>query len=150
MSEYIGFSTLNANKPKSTNLSVGVAGGVGTITQGLVPGKKFKLTDQQLVIQDFINALNIRRGEKVGKPSYGTTLWNFVFEPNTSDVQIALEQEIRRVASSDPRILIDYVRAFPKENGILMEVQLGIQPYNQALLLSVFFNSNTNKASIQS
>lgn len=150
MSEYLGFSTINANKPKTTNLPTGIAGGVGTITQGVIPGKKFKLTDQQLVIQDFVNALNIRRGEKVGQPGYGTTLWNFVFEPNTNDVQIALQQEIRRVASSDPRILIDFVRAFPKENGILMEVQMGIQPYSQALLLSVFFNSNTNKATIQS
>lgn len=150
MSEYLGFSTINANKPKTTNLPTGIAGGVGTIIQGVIPGKKFKLTDQQLVIQDFVNALNIRRGEKVGQPGYGTTLWNFVFEPNTNDVQIALQQEIRRVASSDPRILIDFVRAFPKENGILMEVQMGIQPYSQALLLSVFFNSNTNKATIQS
>jgi len=150
MSQYIGFSTINANKPRTTNAPVGVAGGVGTITQGIVPGKKFKIDDQNLVIQDFINALNIKRGEKVGQPTYGTTLWNFVFEPNTPDMQFALETEIRRVASSDPRIVLDYVKAFPKENGILIEVQMGIQPYEQALVLSVFLNSTTNKASLPS
>jgi phage baseplate assembly protein W len=94
--------------------------------------------------------LNIRQGEKVGQPSYGTTLWNFVFEPNTPDMQFALDNEIRRVASQDPRILIDYVKAYPQENGILMEVQIGVQPFNQALLLSVFFDSSTNQARVQS
>lgn len=150
MAQYIGFSTIDANKPKTTNAPGGVDGGVGSIVNGINPGKKFKLTDQNLVIRDFINALNIRQGEKVGQPSYGTALWNFVFEPNTPDMQFALDNEIRRVASQDPRILIDYVKAYPQENGILMEVQMAIQPYNQALLLSVFFDSTTNKARVQS
>jgi phage baseplate assembly protein W len=150
MPQYLGFSTIDANKPKTTNAPGGIDGGVGSIVNGINPGKKFKLNDENLVIRDFINALNIRQGEKVGQPSYGTALWNFVFEPNTPDMQFALDNEIRRVASQDPRILIDYVKAYPQENGILMEVQMAIQPYNQALLLSVFFDSTTNKARVQS
>jgi phage baseplate assembly protein W len=150
MAQYLGFSTIDANKPKTTNAPGGIDGGVGSILNPIIPGKKFKLNDQQLVIRDFINALNIRQGEKVGQPSYGTTLWNFVFEPNTPDMQFALENEIRRVASTDPRILINYVKAYPQENGILMEVEMGVQPYQEALLLSVFFDSTTNKANIQS
>lgn len=150
MSQYIGFSTINSNKPRSTNLNSGIGGGPGTITEPIIVGKKFKLTDQNLVVQDFVNALNIRQGEKVGQPGYGTTLWNFVFEPSTQDVTFALEQEIRRVASQDPRLVVDFVRTYPQDNGILIEVQMAVAPYNQASLLSVFFNSNTNTASIQS
>jgi phage baseplate assembly protein W len=146
MAQYIGFSTINANKPKTTNSPVGIDGGVGSLVNPINPGKKYKLVDTQLVLQDFINSLNIRQGEKVGNPSYGTILWNFVFEPNTPDVQFALENEIRRVASTDPRIILDYVKAYPQENGILMEVQMAIAPFNQALILSVFFDSNTNTA----
>ena len=149
MPQYIGFSTINANKPKTTNARPGNSGGVGSITNGLSAGKKYKVTDETLVIQDFINALNIRQGEKVGQPQYGTTLWNFVFEPNTPDVQFSLENEITRVASLDPRIVLNSVRAYPQENGILLEVELAVQPFNQAQLLSVFLNSTTNKANIQ-
>lgn len=149
MPQYIGFSTINANKPKTTNSRPGNSGGVGSITNGLSAGKKYKVTDETLVIQDFINALNIRQGEKVGQPQYGTTLWNFVFEPNTPDVQFSLENEITRVASLDPRIVLNSVRAYPQENGILLEVELAVQPFNQAQLLSVFLNSTTNKADIQ-
>jgi phage baseplate assembly protein W len=112
-------------------------------------GNQFGLVDTPLVIQDFVNALNIRQGTKVGNPSYGTTLWSFVFEPNTADVQFQLENEIRRVANQDPRLIINTVRAYPQENGILLEVELAISPFNQANLLSVFFNSSTNQAVLQ-
>lgn len=150
MPQYIGFSTINANKPRTTNANSGIGGGPGTITDPIIPGKKFRIQDENLVVQDFINAMNIRLGEKVGQPQYGTTIWDFVFEPNTQDVQFALETEIRRIAEQDPRLIIDYVKAFPQENGILMEVQLAVVPYNQAAILSVFFDSSTNTASVQS
>lgn len=149
MPNYIGFSTINANQPKTTVLGAGVDGGTGSTVKPLIVGKKFTLVDQPLVIRDFINALNIRKGEKVGKPQYGTTLWDFVFEPNTRDVQFQLEEEIRRVASGDPRLIINTVKAYPQENGILLEVELAISPFNQAQMLNLFFNSNTNTALIQ-
>jgi phage baseplate assembly protein W len=149
MPQYIGFSTINADKPKTTNAPIGTDGGPGGILQSINTGRKFKLLDEALVIQDFVNALNIRQGQKVGNPGYGTTLWNFVFEPNTADVQFQLQNEIRRIASLDPRLQIDYLRAYPQENGILLELQVAITPFNAASLLSVFFNANTNTAIIQ-
>ena len=149
MPTYIGFSTIIANKPKSTNLPAGIAGGVGSVTQSVIPGKKFRLVDEQLVIQDFLNALNIQQGQKVGNPGYGTTLWSFVFEPNTFDVQNMLETEIRRVANQDPRMIVNTVSAYPQENGILIEVEMAVTPFNNAQILSVFFNNTTNQALIQ-
>ena len=149
MPSYIGFSTINATKPRSTNLPAGLAGGVGSMVQPVIPGKKYRLVDESLVIQDFINALNIQQGQKVGNPGYGTTLWSFVFEPNTFSVQQQLETEIRRVANQDPRMIVNTVSAFPQENGILIEVELAVAPFNNAQMLSVFFNNSTNTAVIQ-
>lgn len=149
MPNYIGFSTINANKSKSTTLPAGLDGGTGSTIRPVIVGKKFRLVDQPLVIQDFVNALNIRRGEKVGKPQYGTTLWDFVFEPNTRDTQFQLEDEIRRVAKQDPRLILNSVKAYPQDNGILLEVELAISPFNQAQLLSVFFDNSSNTATIQ-
>jgi phage baseplate assembly protein W len=150
MPQYIGFSTKDSCKPKTSNdVSIsGIDGGPGGIQKGIVWGKKYRLLDSQLVIQDFVNALNIPLGSKVGQPGYGTRLWNFVFEPNTADVQFQLESEIRRVASNDPRINLNYVKAFPQENGILIEVQLAVVPFNQAAVISVFFNRGNNTATL--
>jgi phage baseplate assembly protein W len=149
MPTYIGFSTINANKPQTTNAPGGSSGGFGGITQPIIYGKKYRSVDEQLVIQDFINALNIPRGQKVGNPAYGTSLWSFVFEPNTADVQFQLENEILRVASLDPRMIVNSVKAYPQDNGILIEVELAISPFNQAQFLNVFFNKQTSTAATQ-
>ena len=149
MPTYIGFSTINANKPQSTNMNPGVDGGTGSLIQPVIYGKKFRMVDEQLVVQDFINALNIPQGQKVGQPGYGTTLWTFVFEPNTQDVQLQLETEIRRVASLDPRLIVNTVSTYPQNNGILIEMELAVAPFNQAQFLNVFFSSSNNTASIQ-
>lgn len=164
MPQYVGFSSINACKPRGTNAQLngvmnqstnginvtgyGLPNGYGNNGQGLVTGKKFTLTDIQLVIQDFINALNIPLGSKVGQPGYGTTIWSFIFEPNTLDVQAQLENEIRRLVSLDPRLDLNIVKAFPQENGILMEVQLSVLPYNNPLTIGVFFNQQTSVATL--
>jgi len=148
MSEYIGFSTKNANKPQTVNAPIGYQGGTGTVTESIIPGKKFRLVDSNLVIQDFVNALNIRRGTKVGQPQYGTDLWNFIFQPNIPEVQQALQEEIVRIAAADPRLQLNFVNVYPRDNGILLEVEMAVVPFNQARLLSIFFDSSTNTASL--
>jgi len=150
MPNYIGFSTINANEPRTTNpRTLTNDYGSTSLVKPLVFGKKFKMVDSQLVIQDFVNALNIRLGTKVGQPGYGTTLWDFVFEPNTIGTQQKLVAEIERIASLDPRIELNYAKAFTYDNGILVEVQMSVTPFNQPLTIKVQFDSDSNIASIQ-
>jgi phage baseplate assembly protein W len=148
MPTYIGFSTILANYPRSTSYSVGFGNPSGLV-RPISYGNKFKLVDEQLVLRDFLNALNIPLGQKVGQPQYGTTLWSFVFEPNTAGVQYQLEDEIKRVISLDPRIQLGYVKAFPQANGILLEVQMAVNPFNDPAVLSIFFNPANNTAVLQ-
>lgn len=149
MPTYIGFSTIGANEPKTTNNSTGIDGGTGGVLKSIVPGKKYRLVDEALVVRDFINALNIQQGQKVGNPGYGSTIWSFVFEPNDAQTQFKLENEIRRIANGDPRLIINTVKSYTQENGILLEVELAIAPFNNAEILNVFFNNLTNTATIQ-
>lgn len=149
MPSYIGYSSINANKIKSTTMTPTRNGGMGSITQPIVFGKKFRIVDAPLVVQDFVNSLNIPQGQKVGNPGYGTTLWSFIFEPNTADVQFQLENEIRRIANLDPRMMLNYIAAYPQENGILLELEMAVTPFNDAFQLSVFFNNSTGTAVIQ-
>jgi phage baseplate assembly protein W len=149
MSTYVGFSTINANKPKTTTALPGVDGGVGGVLQSINPGKKFTLVDAPLVIQDFVNALNIQQGQKVGNPAYGTTIWTFIFEPNDATTQFKIEDEIKRVANSDPRLILNTVKSYVRDNGILLEVELAVAPFNNATTVNVFFNNLTNQAVYQ-
>ncbi len=150
MPTYIGFSTINANLPRTTRAQPGIDGGTGSITNPIILGKKFRMVDAPLVLQDFINALNIKKGEKVGQPDYGTDIWSYIFEPNDADTQFRIENEIRRVATSDPRLLLNSVKSYVQQNGILLEVEIAIQPFNNAEIVNVFFNNLTNKATYSS
>lgn len=148
MTIYTGFSTQRFNLPRLDRITSGPDGGPGSITQPVQLGKKFKLTDEQLILQNFINALNITQGSKPGNPSYGTTLWSFAFEPNTPDMQFLLEAEIRRVARQDPRLILNSTTAYPQENGILIELELAISPFNNVQALQIFFDQPTSVAAI--
>ena len=149
MPTYVGFSTIGANEPKTTNASSGIDGGVGGVLKPVIPGKKYRLVDEPLVIRDFVNALNIQQGQKVGNPGYGSTIWSYIFEPNDPQTRLKIENEIRRIASNDPRLIINTVKSYEQDNGILLEVELAIAPFNNAEILNVFFNNLTNTATLQ-
>ena len=109
--------------------------------------KKFTLVDDALIKRDLLNALNIRQGQLVGRPSYGTALWDNLFENQTNETEAAITKEIQRVAGGDPRLQISEIDIFPQENGILIQLLLTIVPSTDAERLSIFFDQQTRRAS---
>jgi phage baseplate assembly protein W len=109
--------------------------------------KKFTLVDDALIKRDLLNALNIRQGQLVGRPGYGTALWDNLFENQTNETEAAITKEIQRVAGGDPRLQISEVDIFPQENGILIQLLLTIVPSTDAERLSIFFDQQTRRAS---
>ena len=143
---FYGFSTQHVDKVRQNNIDPGVDGGMGPNGTKPQVSRKFRTTDEQLVIQDFINALNIPQGQKVGNPGYGTTLWNFIFEPNTLEVRTAIEDEVRRVAATDPRLQVNSVETTSQDHGILLEVEMAVTPFNNAQMLGIYFDQRANSA----
>lgn len=146
MPTYIGFSTRYANQQRTLGILPGTEGGTSYVNRTTSTGRKFTLTDDELIINDFVNALNIPQGQKPGMPQYGTTLWSFLFEPNTSDVQDQLEVEIRRLAKADPRLILNAIDIYAYESGILIEVELATSITNQVNNLKINFDQGTNTA----
>ena len=109
--------------------------------------KKFTLVDDALIKRDLLNALNIRQGQLVGRPGYGTALWDNLFENQTNETEAAITREIQRVAGGDPRLQISEIDLFPQENGILIQILLTIVPSTDAERLSIFFDQQTRTAS---
>ena len=122
MTTFIGFNTINQNK-------------------------YFTLTDFELIKRDLLNAFNIRQGELIGLPSYGTTLWNNLFENQTQDTLNTVYEEIQRVAGGDPRIYINAIEVFPQQNGLLLQLELTVVPSTDAQRLSIFFDQTQRVAS---
>ena len=109
--------------------------------------KKFTLTDYPLIKQDLLNAFNIRQGELPGRPEYGTSLWNFLFESQVEELQNNIVDEIQRVAGGDPRVFISDIQIFPQDNGILIQLELTITPSTDASRLAIFFDLVSRRAS---
>ena len=109
--------------------------------------KKFTLVDIELIKRDLLNAFNIRQGELVGRPGYGTVIWDYVFENQTQETLRSLTTEIERIVGGDPRIQVANLQLFPQQNGILIQLELTVIPGQTATLLSVFFNEQTRRAS---
>jgi phage baseplate assembly protein W len=122
MTTFIGFNTINQNK-------------------------YFTLTDFELIKRDLLNAFNIRQGELIGVPSYGTTLWNNLFENQTQDTLNTVYDEIQRVAGGDPRVYISAIEVFPQQNGLLLQLELTVVPSTDAQRLSIFFDQTQRVAS---
>lgn len=117
--------------------------GFNTIDQN----KKFTLVDFELIKRDLLNAFNIRQGELVGKPQYGTTIWDFVFENQLQETERALTAEIQRVAGGDPRLFVESIEIFPQQNGMLIQVEISVVPSTDAERLSIFFDQTQRRAS---
>jgi len=73
-------------------------------------------------------------------------LWSFVFEPNTTETRVVLEEEIMRVASFDPRIAVSITGVVSRENGISMTIDMYVLPFNNPISLSILFDQNSSMA----
>lgn len=146
MPTYIGFSTQHVENVRNSGFTRGITGTISNTDKVQRSGKKFRTVDEQLVIQDLINSFNIVQGQKPGKPDYGTTLWSFIFEPNTADTRKELEHEIARIVQIDPRIILNNIQTENMEYGIMIQLELAISPFNNVTQLSVLFDQGSKTA----
>jgi phage baseplate assembly protein W len=86
--------------------------------------KKFKVTDFELVRQDLFNHFNIRKGEKLMNPEFGTIIWGMLFEPFTDDVRKAITDDVKRIVTYDPRIAIENIQIDEYQQGIQITIDL--------------------------
>jgi phage baseplate assembly protein W len=117
MATYIGFSTIDRKR-------------------------KFTLTDNDLVVRDVLNSLLIKKGEKLGRPDYGTDLWGLVFEPLNDQMIKALQQELQQTIEQDPRVKFEDAQVNPGANGILVELFITVLPTSEQQRLSLFFDQD--------
>lgn len=109
--------------------------------------KKFTLTDNELIKRDLLNALTIRVGELPGRPSFGTRLWNFIFEPNTPDIVRQITAELERTTTYDPRVRIDDVIVTTDPSGVILELVVTFVPDLNPEVLQIKFDEESQTAS---
>lgn len=62
------------------------------------------LFDLDLVMQDLLNHFNTRIGERVGRPLYGSIIWDLLFDPSDSRTESLVVQDAMRIIQDEPRV----------------------------------------------
>jgi len=90
----------------------------------------FALYDFSLIKQDILNHFHIRQGERLENPTFGTIIWDMLFEPFTEEVRNLIIKDVETVINYDPRVKADRLIVSQYESGIQIEVTLIYLPYN--------------------
>jgi len=105
---------------------------------------KIRLEDAELIKRDLLNHFQIRKGEKLMRPDFGTIIWDALFEPMTEDLRDAIVEDVIEVIKYDPRIVAEKVLVDEYENGILVEATVKYSNLNQSENLRFLFDQNSN------
>jgi phage baseplate assembly protein W len=107
--------------------------------------KKYRLTDFELAKQDMLNYFEIRKGEKLMNPEFGSIIWDMLFEPLTEDTKQIITNDITRIVGYDPRLAVQQVAVTEQDNGFLIAIDLAYIPTDQSETISLNFDRANNR-----
>ncbi len=110
--------------------------------------KKFRLVELDLVKQDLINHFNIRKGEKLMQPNFGSIIWSCLYEPLTPEIKAAITQDITRIVNYDPRLQVDDVIVNEFDQGLQIQLDLTYLPGNFADRLILNFDAESQNLTV--
>lgn len=102
--------------------------------------KKFRLTDLELVKRDLMNHFQIRKGEKLMNPNFGSIIWNTLFEPLTEETKRVIIDDVNTIVGYDPRLTVNEVVLTEHQNGLQVQISLTYVPNNQVSAMSFMFD----------
>lgn len=102
--------------------------------------QKFKEYDIDLIKQDLLNHFNIKRGEKLENPDFGTIIWSMLFEPMTEEALALIRDDVETIVNRDPRTAVESLKVDANEQGVRIEVGLLFKEYNVSEQLLVLFD----------
>lgn len=83
-----------------------------------------ELTNTALIKRDILNHFNTRKGSRVMRPEFGSSLWDYLFEPLDDLTRDAIIDDVNNVINSDPRVAIITSSVDEYEHGITVSFKL--------------------------
>jgi phage baseplate assembly protein W len=73
-------------------------------------------------------------------PTYGTIIWDAIFEPLTEDLRNSISEDIKQIIQNDPRVIAEDIKVDEFQSGILLEITLRYQTNNLSSVLKLTFD----------
>ena len=93
-----------------------------------------------VVKQDLINRLNTRKGERVMNPTFGTIIWDLIYEPLTPDVRTKIAEDLNAILTSDPRATPTQINIVEQQYGFYIELTLAYANTDQSEQIKLAFD----------
>lgn len=135
-----GARSTTANQPRSQ-----IYRGTSTVNQST---KGFSLYDTELVKQDILNHFNIRKGEKIYNPNFGSIIWDLIHEPLTSNTKDLIFADIDAVLGSDPRIRVLTIDLIERDYGMQVVLEIEFKDYEQVEKMIYTFDRDNGLSTV--
>jgi len=106
----------------------------------------FTLEGFELAKQDLLNAFLTKRGERVMRPTFGTIIFDLLFEPFDEDLEAAVAEDARRIISEDPRVELVTLQVRELEHTLRLDIQLRYVPLDIVEVLAVEYDRQNIEA----
>jgi phage baseplate assembly protein W len=107
-----------------------------------------KIYDFELIKQDIINNFSVRKNERVMNPSFGTSIWDLLYEPFTDETKSQIGQDVVKIISKDPRVNATLINIIEQEYGMLLEITLEYVGTDQSGNIKISFDKAVGIASV--
>jgi phage baseplate assembly protein W len=96
-----------------------------------------QLTGKDLVIEDLMNQIMTRKGERIMLPNYGSIIHDLVFEPMNEDTKTLVQEDLTSIISSEVRAELINIEVSDSDHYISARILINILPENEVAELKI-------------
>ena len=100
----------------------------------------FKIYDIELSKRDILNEFYTRKGERLMSPTYGSIVWDLLFDPMTEETIDVIREDSLRIVTKDPRLELRDFNVTESEHSITVTILLNYVPAATVTELVAVFN----------
>lgn len=102
--------------------------------------RSWALYDIELIKRDLLNHFYTRLGERVMRPDFGCSIWDYVMEPNVEQVRYEIVAECERIVRLDQRLDVRDIRLFQKDHTVMVIMELIYRPFETSEIFQLAFD----------
>lgn len=91
---------------------------------------KTEITDIELIKRDLLNHFHTIKGERVMRPTFGSIIWDMLFEPFDELTREAIISDVQNIIAQEPRVELQNLNVFETDQGLRIDVEVLYVPFN--------------------
>lgn len=103
----------------------------------------FTSYDIELAKRDLLNEFYTRKGERLMSPTFGSIVWDLLFDPLTEETIEIIKEDSFRIVNKDPRLEIKDFNITEAEHTVIISISLNYVPTSTVTDLIAVFNRDT-------